>query len=287
MWLDEIEAVRFPVSRFRRPFSVALCILRRIMQIQSEIACKGHLEFHDATKLECSFTVRQYFDGRLFLSCTGIDPRSGFLLFPIGNTLLNRFTGCTTDNQAVATDGPLLTIDTNDQEVTFVASGITLRAPKAQPRDHQFLLTNVAFPDSGSGRLPPPVILTIPTTPAPTTVTLRPLRDYQARDRLRRYHKLPTPTALLTFSSADDVETAMDFAANLCAALSIVQGHKVNWITYEAIDEEGAPCYKRLQNRITKRSSGLALDRISGNNRRLPLTAVQECYQKVLYMQNH
>ena len=230
--------------------------------------------------------LRQYFDGRLFLSCARIDPRDGFRLWATENSLVRRFVGRTTDDQAVASDGPLLTIDTNDQDVTFVASGITLRAPKAQPRDHQFLLTNVAFFGASSGRLPPPVILIVPTTPAPTTVTLRPLQDYQARDRLRRHHKLPTPTALLTFSSADAVETPMDFAANLCAALSIVQGHKVNWITYEAIDEEGAPCYKRLQNRITKRSSGLALDRMSGNNRRLPLTAVQECYQKVLDMQS-
>jgi len=255
------------------------------MYVNDEIAGNGHIELHDGTSIECSLTLCQHFDGALFLSCTCNDPLSGFRLWPSMSKPVRRLTGQTTDGQPVATAGPIHTTAINGQEVTFSASCLTIGELSSQPTDHHFLLTNIVFPGAPSGTMPAPITLTVPTTPHPTIGVLRPHPDYQSRERLQRHHKLPTPTAILTVSSTDTLGDIADFAGHLCSALSIVQGHKTNWITHEVTDRSGATCYKSLHDRITKRSSGLALDCISGNDRRLPLTAAQDCCQKVREMQ--
>jgi hypothetical protein len=255
------------------------------MLLNDEITGSGHLELHDGTSLECSFRLHQYFDGALLLSCTCGDPLSGFRLLASMGASVRRLCGQTTGGQPVRTDGPLDTIAISGQEVTFRASCLTIGELSSESVDHRFLLTNIALPGATSGTMPTPVTLRIPTTPHPTIVVLRPHPDYQSRERLQRHHKLPSPTAILTVSSTGTLDDTADFAGHLCSALSIVQGHKINWITHETMDRSGATCYKSLHNRATKRSSGLALDCISGNDRRLPLTAAQDCHQKVREMQ--
>ena len=129
--------------------------------------------------------------------------------------------------------------------------------------------------------MPPPVQLSIPILGEPTSVILKPHDEYQERNRLQRLHRLTAPTAILIVANGPSISETSKVVGRLCTALSIVQGSKVNWITHECLDENHTSRYSSLENRITKAPSSLALNRVGGNNKLLPLTAVHDCFARI------
>src|SRR5437899_5637348 len=86
---------------------------------------------------------------------------------------------------------------------------------------------------------------------------------------------------LVITAPTQTVDSITSVTHDLCYALSIVQGHKVNWISHEGADAAGVVCWRMLNAHVTKRISALPLDYQSGSRSQLPLTFVPACFTHV------
>src|ERR1017187_416183 len=251
-----------------------------------KIEGNGCLELLDDLRIECTFTLHQHFDGALFLRCNCNDPAARFRLWASRGKPLGRLVGITMDGQIIRNAGPLRISEINTTDCTLRASSVIVGDETSTPTEQQFTLTNVCFPETASHDMPDHVRLTIPTDPEPVSIVLEPHDEYQERERFQRRHGLTVPTAILRVSSRASLSETSDLVGRLCTALSIVQGHKINWITHECRDQNQFSCYRNMADRVTKLPSWLALNRLSGNSLRLPLAAAQDCYTRVCQLED-
>jgi hypothetical protein len=92
---------------------------------------------------------------------------------------------------------------------------------------HELSLPNVTFPTDK----PNPIALAVPWGASTVPVSLRPLRNYQARIGHLIKTRGIVATAALRFHEADVKGGPIaEFISDLCLAISLVEGTKVNWI---------------------------------------------------------
>jgi hypothetical protein len=245
----------------------------------------GRLEFHDDLRFGCTFVLHQHYDGALFLDCdcSGGDVAASIrLAFSVRQRKpLIMLIGETRAGKSIRTVGPLQVSETNDSQYTFRATQVIVGDETLPPTEQRFILTNLSFPERGSQDIPDPVRINIHALGKLITVVLEPHEEYWSRERVQRQHGLTAPTAILTVASVGSIAETSEVVKRLCIALSIVQGHKINWITHECYNADHESCFKSLEDRVTKGPSSLALNRLCAKDRRLPMTAVQDCYTRV------
>lgn len=254
------------------------------MEVNERISGTGQIELQGEITLHCSFDVVQYFDGALEIECIFTDQIAGLHLISSTDVSVGTFTGRTPCGKEVSSASEVRTIRIDGQTATLATNEVTVTELGLR-FSHSYLLTNLTFPDAARDSTPASVPLVIPADPSAITVTLAPLPDYPDRARLLRKHKSPVPTAILSFVDHSAVTDVDGLAAEICTALSIVQGHKINWIRHEAMDATGNIVLRHLYNRVTKRYSGLSLNAHSANEGCLPLLALERCFSRMRELQ--
>src|SRR5205814_2250842 len=136
---------------------------------------------------------------------------------------------------------------------------------------------NLIFDNPEGNCLPHPVRLVLDGL----SVKLDPVEAYGQRVSIVRSLRTVHGTAWLSVDGSFTPAEAIQVASDICYALSIVQGHKVNWIEQVALDGLGRPIWRSLKDRVTKDYTALPLDCYNGKNRLLPLSAATSCYARI------
>jgi hypothetical protein len=169
------------------------------------------------------FRIEQDTSGRTFLYCE----RSVQLAFRAGFRNLASFQGQTTGGHTVLTHGGLGEYIDTPKEFCFIVRNVEEGQTMPDGQIHDLSLTNLRFQTDGSGF----IAFTVPWDGATIPVRLIPRRNYQERIRQLTKTQGIVPTATLRFHAAGLTGQALsEFITDLCLALSIVQGRKVNWI---------------------------------------------------------
>jgi hypothetical protein len=235
---------------------------------------RGTLELDEGTRLECSFVVQQYGDGRLILDCLCDHPSSGWQLF--ASHRLKRLCGQTEDGQYITSEGRLTWLELDGSRCKLRAQTIALGDASHEVVAQQFTLTNLIFEGAERNTLPHPVNLFLDDL----TLTLRPVEAYVQRVAIVRSLRTVHATAWLRVDGFAPAE-AIQVASDTCYALSIVQGHKVNWIEHVGLDVLGRSIWRSLNDRVTKDYTALPLNYYHGNDRLVPLSAATACYPRI------
>jgi hypothetical protein len=110
--------------------------------------------------------------------------------------------------------------------------------------DYTFALTNLLLPNFSAGNGSTTAIHN------GVTVTLTPEPDYSVRMEYLRAYKGIDVTSMMRLSAAASAEDVLAFAEDVCLILSVLSGHKVNWIARETVSA------LIFENRVTKPCSG-------------------------------
>lgn len=257
------------------------------MQLHYQCSGEGKLLFPDSGELSCHFEVRQYCTGRLSVACSwnDEDPISDHRRFSRAPPL--RLIGQSDRGEPVETDGELSTISTSPFSADFVLRSLQVGDQPSGPCIYEYALTNIDFPGSGTGSLPLPVRLEIEISEEVSSVLveLEPVPGYRELHEQQRLHKFPVPTAILRLRPESQVGDVVALVNRLCIALSVVQGQKISWIAQFMTDIESGSLCKSFHYRVTKPTSGMALNQSGENYERVPLKAVEQCYQKIQDME--
>jgi hypothetical protein len=245
------------------------------MQLHKHITGTAVLTTEHGRTVSGTFILEQYLDGHLFLQCTCDDPLAGWSLYGHHVTDVR---GQTSDGELLTTKGPYHVESLDGPVCTIIFPHASIGDTSKPAVVHRFALTNLFLPSSQAE----PTTLTLLVENEPLTVQLVPDPAYAEREQLSRRSRLPTVTVALVISApAQTVDWITSVAHDLCYALSIVQGHKVNWITHEGTDADCKLNWRTLNAHVTKRFSALPLDYQSGSRSRLPLTFVPTCFTHV------
>jgi hypothetical protein len=243
-------------------------------QINYEACGRGTLELEDGARLDCSFALQQYGDGKLVLDCVCDDLSSGWQLF--ASNSLKSICGQTDDGQDLASHGRLTWLQLDGPRCRLRAQTVVLGNVSLKSAAHRFTLTNLIFADSERNCLPRPVTLVVDGQ----QVKVHPVDQYVERVAFLRAMRSVHATAWLSVDSLSAAE-AIQTASDISYALSIVQGHKVNWIDHAGVDAIQRPIWCSLQDRVTKSYTALPLNRNDGNDRSFALAASTICYPKI------
>lgn len=115
-------------------------------------------------------------------------------------------------------------------------------------RSNIFALTNLIFSGTPLDRPPRSISLLIESVP----VELHPSAEYTTREQLVSLNNETHATAYLSIESPLPSDEAIQRASDLCYALSVVQGHKVNWIDHTILDTNGEPLRCSLEKQGDK-----------------------------------
>lgn len=194
------------------------------MRIERRLRGTGAFVLSNGNHLpSTTFRIEQSGSGRTFLYCE----RS----FPLGLRAafghLAGFQGQTTAGQPVQTHGDLNEYIDTGKEFCLILRNVEVGRVGKDGHSHEFSLTNLIFP---TGK-PSPIAFTVPWGTNTIFVSLMPLRNYRARtERLTKTRGI-VPTAALRFHEADlKGDPISEFISDLCHAISLVQGRKINWI---------------------------------------------------------
>lgn len=245
------------------------------MLINYKACGRGILELEDGARLDCSFALQQYGDGKLVLDCVCDDPSSGWQLF--ASNSLKSIQGQTEDGQYLASHGRITWLQLDGHRCTLRAQTLVLGDGSLRSAAHRFTLTNMIFPDSERNCLPRPVTLVVGGLP----VTVHPVEQYVERVAVLQSMRSVHATAWLSIDGSLTPTEAIQVASDISYSLSIVQGHKVNWIDHAGLDVLQRPIWCSLEDRVTKNYTSLPVNRFDGNHRPLPLAASSTCYPKV------
>jgi hypothetical protein len=170
-----------------------------------------------------SFRIEQHTSGRTFLYCE----RSILVALSAASGGLARFQGHTTAGQPIQTHGGLGEYIDTPKELCFILRNVEVGQIMPDGHTHYLSLTNLRFPTDN----PRPITLTVPWGSNAVSARLSPRRNYQARIRQLTKARGIMPTATLQFNEAGLADNALgEFITDLCHALSVVQGRKINWI---------------------------------------------------------
>jgi hypothetical protein len=169
------------------------------------------------------FRIEQTSSGRTFLYFE----KTLQLALKVGLRRLESFHGQTKAGQPIRTHGDLLERCDTQRELCFVIRKIELGRSMPDGHFHELSLTNLHFPVENPGV----VAFTVQWGDATVPIRLIPRRNYQERIRELRKMRGIIPTATLKFNSESFSGSALsEFIADLCSALSLVQGGTINWI---------------------------------------------------------
>lgn len=171
-----------------------------------------------------AFRIEQNYSGRTFLYCARTD-RLAFnlaLMKPVG------LRGQTSDGHSIKAHwGALEYFHEPRGQVCIAIRNVEIGERRPDGRVHVLLLTNFEFPNEKAKS----TTLDVHWGNSCVQVRLTPHRDYQKRlGYLLKTHGI-TPTAVLRFNSKSLPDADVDrFIIDLCLALSVLHGRKVNWI---------------------------------------------------------
>ena len=194
----------------------------------------------------CDFKVQQHGDGRLLIYCTFDDAFSAWQLCATNGTA--KLDGQTSGGQAFSTEGPLHWLRVQGQTCILLAAKAVFGQNTEIVAKHIFALTNLIFSGTPLDRPPRSISLLIESVP----VELHPSAEYTTREQLVSLNNETHATAYLSIESPLPSDEAIQRASDLCYALSVVQGHKVNWIDHTILDTNGEPLRCSLEKQGDK-----------------------------------
>jgi hypothetical protein len=156
----------------------------------------------------------------------------------------------------IATHGGLTGYIDTPRELCLIVRNVTVGQVTPDGHAHELSLTNLRF----STDSPDPIAFDVQWDSATIPVRLIPRRNYQ--DRLRQLAKTRgiVPTALLRFRSTNLTGGAVnEFIMDLCHALSIVQGRKINWIYHATFGPGRVFQHAVFGETVTKRDTAQPL----------------------------
>lgn len=170
------------------------------------------------------FRIEQTNSGRTFLYCERTIPV--ILSASVGGGFTH-FQGQTAAGQVIQTAGGLGSYIDGPKEFCLMVRNVELGQVGTDGHTHSLSLTNLHFPTDK------PDSITFDVCWAGTMISIRlsPRRNYLERIRQLAKTADVMPTATLWFRAPDlSGGNTSDFMSDLCLALSIVQGKKINWI---------------------------------------------------------
>lgn len=171
------------------------------------------------------FRIEQTNSGRTFLYCERT-PAVG-ISAALGGLLQASFQGQTAAGQFIRTgDGPNGYVD-EPAECCLALRNVEVGQVGVDGDTHFLSLTNLRFPSDNPGS----TAFTVSWGGIKIPLRLSPRRNYM--ERIRRLAKTEhvMPTATLRFRAPNLDRSAIgDFITDLCLALSLIQGKKINWI---------------------------------------------------------
>ena len=202
------------------------CILKD-MWIERRLRGTGSFVLSGGSHLPCtSFRIDQSGSGRTFL----YSERNAPLLFSAHLGQLAAFQGQTAGGQAVRTNGSLDEYIDTGKELCLILRNVEVGQTMGGVHSHRLSLTNVTFPLDN----PRPITLTVRWGGNTIPVKLSPLRSYRSRIEHLVKTRGIVSTSLLAFHDANFRGSPVnEFISDLCLAISLVQGRKLNW-TYHA-----------------------------------------------------
>jgi hypothetical protein len=177
------------------------------------------------------------------------------------------------DNYPIKSNGPLNYLDIDGTQCTFKLREAIVGTTEHPIARQEFILTNLVFPHDTKA----PILLEAAFTESDTVqLQLNALPDYEDRERRMRYTKEAQPSARLSIPAL-----AEDLAADVCYALSIMHGQKIQWIAVHGYDVDGRIVWQRLQSKITKPYTALSLNYERTGREVVPFTAFADCFVQV------
>jgi hypothetical protein len=169
------------------------------------------------------FRIEQNTSGRTFLYCE----RSIPLAISAQFRGLASFRGQTTAGLQIQTHGDLSEYIDTPKESCFIVRNVEVGQAIPDGQTHDLSLTNLRFPIDNPGL----IAFTVPWGATTVPIRLIPRRNYQERIRQLTKMRGIIPTTVLRFHTADLVGNSItEFVTDLCHALSLLQGRKINWI---------------------------------------------------------
>jgi hypothetical protein len=221
---------------------------------------------------DIQFRIEQIGSGRSFL-CV---PRGDELVFLAGLRQLATFHGQLKDGREIKVIGRLREYVCSHAELCFIVGAAELTSSDGQGALHRLKVTNLLFPKSGTGRTSMAIQFHVLRGADTIKVKVAPLRGYEARSRYIQKTRTIAPTATVAFrGSTFSDEARADFINDVCHALSIVQGRKVNWIHHGTYGPRSRPLDARFGETITKPYSALPLcfDPTNRSGAEIPIAA--------------
>ncbi|HYI96082.1 MAG TPA: hypothetical protein VEX68_21240 [Bryobacteraceae bacterium] len=230
--------------------------------INVHIAGRGAVFADNKTSLHCAFVMTQGSDARLFLDCVCDDAHAGWILYSATNL---RLEGTTDSGEVVRVDG-LRVIDLDGQRCMCAGDTAIIGTSASEGDNYEFALVNLIFPGTTRRSLPEPILLSLAVDETSIEVLLRPRPDYIDRHIAVRRTKQPEVTAILEVETPKGFDWTAQMATDLCDALSVTNGTKINWISCRIRGFDGSE-QLILHNRVTKPYSPLPLNQHGGNNK--------------------
>jgi hypothetical protein len=171
------------------------------------------------------FRIEQTNSGRTFLYCERTAP----LVFSAACTGLLRasFHGRTAAGQFIQTGGGPNDYVDGPKEFCVVLRKVEVGQVETDGHTHSLSLTNLRFPSDKPG----PTNFTVSWGGIEIPLRLSPRRNYSERVGLLTKTEDVMPTATLRFRAPNLSSKAIGaFITDLCLALSLVQGKKINWV---------------------------------------------------------
>lgn len=171
------------------------------------------------------FRIEQTNSGRTFLYCERTLPIAFSAAF--GGLLRASFEGQTTAGQTVRTGCGLNSYVDGPKQFCLILQNVEIGHVGASGHTHSLSLTNLRFPSDS----PKAISFTVSWGDVKVALRISPRRNYTERIRQLAKTEDVVPTATVRFHApAISSNVIGDFITDLCLALSVVQGKKINWI---------------------------------------------------------
>jgi hypothetical protein len=202
------------------------------MRSERRLLCDGVFTLRDGGHLPSGpVLIEQFASGCTLLHCERTIP----VTLSARLTRITAFQGQTTQGRTVQSHGDVHESFSTPDDLCFGLDSVEIGQASQSTHAHELSLTNLRF-DADE---PHPLTLFVPRGSATIRVRLTPHRNYQARIRDLGVTRQIVPTATLRFNAPKLTGTALsEFITDICTALSLVQGRRINWIYHASYDSQ-------------------------------------------------
>jgi hypothetical protein len=250
------------------------------MVVEQRLGGKGLLKGLDGQlAFPCTFELQHLASGICILQCVH-DSKPAACMLKEGK--IDAFEGTTDSGQRIVSAGELRVFQLFGPEVIFTLNGAVIGHTTTRCPRHLFRLTNFRFPRASSFAPVEPVHLRV-NSGQELDLTLVPDDAYDEKNRYIRTTKSIAVTATLVLANSATLanDGVRETADNICYALSVLQGNKINWIVWHAATADGDVQWAEFGQRVTKPFTALPLNWKRANHELVPLAALPVCLSRL------